>query len=152
MKSPELKIALYEFIHKELDQKIESARQDVQSNRESRDTATKSTAGDKHETSRALMQTALDNSEAQLNKTVALKNQLNKIDPQKELSEVEFGCLVTSERGTFFISIPFGKVEIDGTTIFVISPAAPLAQAMLGKKAGEAASFQGGELKIKEVL
>lgn len=152
MKSPELKIALCELIHEELDQKIESARQDVQSNRESRDTATKSTAGDKHETSRAQMQTALENSEAQLNKVIALKNQLNKIDPKKKLSSVELGSLVTTGRGIFFISIPFGKVEIDDTTIFVISPAAPLAQAMIGKKTSEEASFQGGAFKIHEVL
>ncbi|MFZ6050511.1 GreA/GreB family elongation factor [Halocola ammonii] len=152
MKSSELKIALCEKLHEELDQKIEAARQDVESNRESRDTATKSTAGDKHETSRAQMQTALENSEAQLNKTIALKNQLNKIDPKKKLSEVEFGSLINSERGTFFVSIPFGKVEIDGTTIFVISPAAPLAQAMIGKKSGEAANFQGSDFKILEVL
>ena len=53
-------------MHKVLDLRIDQYRKDITSAEESRNTATKSSAGDKHETGRALMQIELNNLEKQL--------------------------------------------------------------------------------------
>ncbi len=69
-KEKEIKQLVYNKILKILDDKIEILKEEIESTKESRNNDTKSSAGDKYETGRAMMQIELDKNEAQLNKTV----------------------------------------------------------------------------------
>ena len=68
--------------------KIKSLELLINSTKESRDTANKSSAGDKHETSRAKIQTEIDNYSRQLD--LALKNlhTLKQLDNSKKHNPV----------------------------------------------------------------
>ena len=61
--NPQLKKHLLKQILKKLDQKIASSQLEVESIKESKNSDTKSSAGDKHETGRAMAQQELDKQE-----------------------------------------------------------------------------------------
>ena len=133
-----------------LNQRIESAQAAIDSAIESRNTATKSSAGDKHETGRALMQIEIDNQKKQLANSLLLKNTLSQI-PLSKSSKVDFGSLVQTNHGFFFISISLGTVEFSGLEYFTISPATPLALALTGATIGNAIHFQGRTYQVLNI-
>lgn len=135
-----------------LDEKIEAAQNAIIGARESRDNDTKSSMGDKYETSRSMVQIELEKYEAQLNRTEKHKNDVLKLNIQKKYNEVVVGSMVLTKAGTYFISIGHGKVEIDGKPYFCISMASPIGQALQGKKIGEKVVFQGREIVVVDVL
>jgi hypothetical protein len=61
---------------------------------------------------------------------------------------VQLGSLVQTTTGVYFISIPWGKIEIDGKPIFVLSIGSPIGTLLQGKKSGESYLFQGKKLEI----
>ena len=75
----ELKELFLSALYSLVDDKVNSAMSAIESTTESKNSATKSTAGDKHETGRAMMERELALSTAQLRKAQVLKNELSKI-------------------------------------------------------------------------
>ncbi len=118
---------------------------------ESRNNETKSTAGDKYETGRAMMQIEIDNCAAQLLKAEAAQNKLNYIGLKTAATQVQEGSLVETNRGIYFVAIGLGKVKIQGQTHFCISKNAPIAKALLAKKIGESTTFNGNEILIQNI-
>jgi len=104
---------------------------------------TKSSAGDKYETSRAMSQQEIDKVSVQLQE---VKRQLA-LFPLLESNTgnllIENGSLVETTTGLFFIGLPLGQLEVEGKAVFCISPTAPLAQKILGKKAGDTYELAG---------
>lgn len=76
---------------------------------------------------------------------------LQKINPELSNSRVNINTLVITDKQPFYITIGLGKIEMDGTTYFVISPVAPIYQALKDKKAGDTVIFNGQKITIKEV-
>ena len=64
--------------------KIKSLELLINSTKESRDTANKSSAGDKHETSRAKIQTEIDNYSRQLDLAIKNLHTLKQLDNSKK--------------------------------------------------------------------
>jgi len=116
--------------------------------KESRDNDTKSSAGDKFETGRAMMQQEMDKLEQQLHQLHQQLHQLRAIDCQATHKQAGQGSLLQTDTNTYFLAIAFGKLELDHQNIWVISTASPIAQSMLGKKAGESFSFQQQQSRI----
>ena len=87
----------------------------------------------------------------QLDKANVVINTLQKIDIDKELTEVEFGAVVITNKQKLFVSAGLGKVEIDGDEYYAISPQVPIFVALKGKKKGDKVVFNGMPLLIKEV-
>lgn len=131
-----------------LNERIETAEAAIDSAVESRNTATKSSAGDKHETGRALMQTEIDNQKKQLANFIQLKSTLSQIPLVKKTDDVGFGSLIKTSHGFYFLSVSLGKVELSGVAYITLSPAAPLAQAFLGAKSGASILFQGRSFEV----
>lgn len=136
------------FIQKK---KIKSLELLINSTTESRDTANKSSAGDKHETSRAKIQTEIDNYNRQLD--LALKNlrTIEQLDCSKKHNLATQGSLITTERGVFFISIGIGKLEIKSNNYFIISLQSPIGYVMKGLSKSEKFTFRGIKYSIKNI-
>lgn len=147
-----LKQSIYQHISDLLDSKIEEINQLISSGKESRDSDTKSSAGDKHETSRAMIQIEMENNQKQLNKNAALKTELSKINLEREFNTIDFGSLVITTKGNYFISIGIGQVKINNETHFVISLASPIGGALKGKQKGDNISFNKNEIEILDVI
>jgi len=112
---------------------------------EARNQETKSTAGDKHETSRALTQTEIDKIESQLNLLKSDLTILQQIDPFEKSTVIGRGSLVTTNNAVFYISIGYGKIE---NGIYAISVESPVSLALRGRKAGDKVEVQTMEYTI----
>jgi transcription elongation GreA/GreB family factor len=112
---------------------------------------TKSSAGDKYETGRAMMQQEKDNNTAQINEANKLLIALNHISAKGKSAEAETGSLVITDNGKFYIAISAGALNIDGETYFAVSPGSPIGLKLKGKKPGEAFDLNGKVYKIEEV-
>lgn len=150
-KKAPIKEVLYQQLKTILEQKQATAKIAIQAAIEARDNETKSSAGDKHETGRAMMQREQARNEAQLNKIITLKNELQQVKIQQKSTKVMLGSLVCTTRGNYFLSIGLGKLMVQADTYYAISTAAPIGQLLLGKKVGEEVQFQGKTFSIKTI-
>jgi hypothetical protein len=144
-----IKAALLALLLHHLEQNIAETEQAIASAKESRDNESKSSAGDKYETGRAMMQIELENNGRQLEKTRLAKQDLLQLDLLVAHSVVGLGSLIYTNEGTYFISIGFGKLELVEQPYYAISLASPIGQALKNAKVGDRVSFQG---KVLEVL
>lgn len=104
--------------------------------KKSRDNETKSSAGDKFETGRAMMQAEMDRYTIQLSKTQQAINDLLQIDINKTHKKVALGSLIVTTNGNYFISIGYGKIEVLENTYYAISLASPVGQLFRDKTVG----------------
>ena len=82
------------------------------SNQNALDSSTKSSAGDKHETSRAMIhldQEKLSSQLLELNKSLRILSQIN----IRDQSSVIMGSLFITDHSIFYISIGLGKVSLN---------------------------------------
>lgn len=111
----------------------------------------KSTAGDKHETARAMVQLEQEKLGKQL---TDLKQQIAFFKSLKENSvknTIQAGSLVKTSQGTFYIGTSLGAISANNNSIFCISPIAPLAQQLIGKKTGDEYQLNGRNFVILEL-
>ena len=104
---------------------------------------TKSSAGDKYETSRSMINLEKEKIQENLLALIKMSQAISQIDPKKSPKNVKLGSLVSTKAGTYFVSTSLGKIEIGKKTIFAISSVSPIAQAMLGSALGESFEFNG---------
>lgn len=152
MNYKELKVLFLNALYSLVDEKVNSATSAIDATTESKNTATKSTAGDKHETGRAMMERELALSNAQLQKAQFLKNELSKISLEVDVTSVQLGALVVTSHGNYFISIGLGKINVLGDDCYAISGGSPLGIAMMGKQKDQMINFQGRNIEIIDVV
>lgn len=150
-KTTEIKESIFNQLVKIIDERIEIVKRAIASAKESRDNETKSSVGDKYETGHAMMQMELEKNQVQLHKALNLKHELSQINLNKNYNKVEFGSLVITSQGSYFICIGIGKIEINNEYYFCISLASPLGKLLYGKKQGTAFTFQGKEFSILHI-
>lgn len=97
----------------------------------------KSSMGDKYETSREMMQQQINHLEQQIALTGQQVFNLRSFKPEKNSDAVEKGSLVETNIGNFFISVSYGELKIAGKSCFLISEFAPLAKLILTLKEGD---------------
>ncbi len=148
----ELKSKIYQKLVAIVDDRIDMATLAIKTIDESHETETKSSAGDKFETGRTMMQRERQNSEVQLRRALDLKNDLFKVKLGRKFEEVDFGSMVITNKGTYFMAIGLGKLEVEGKPYFCISFASPIGQLLKDKKVGETIEFRGNKIKIKEIV
>jgi len=114
-------------------------------------TESKSTAGDKHETGRAMIHLEQEKLYQQLTEAQQLLTELEQIKPEQTFETVMKGALVKTDRTTFYIAVGLGKISVGGKDFFVISSQSPIGKQMLGKRSGEHFNMNGTEYAITSV-
>ncbi len=147
----ELRQKVIEVVLTEIDQKIQSLEEAIDVAQKSRDMETKSTAGDKYETGRAMAQIEIDKYGSQLSEINKSKQLLNQMNTDKVLKRVTFGSLVITSDKQYLIGIGHGAVTVEGKSFFVISLASPIGKSMLGKSSGDEVVFRGLKFKIEDL-
>lgn len=145
------KHALLTHLNILLGQRIHALKAELATTLDARNSDTKSSAGDKHEVGRAMVQQELDQLEAQLAKTQAMQQELARVPLDRNYDRVAFGSLVTTDQGCYFIAIGLGAVEVDGEACYVISLASPIGQALKDKCAGEVIDFNGKRITVEGI-
>lgn len=111
----------------------------------------KSSAGDKHETSKAMNQLEQEKLGTQLEELEKQKLELEKIDLSLDLGYIMKGSLALTNQGYLFVSLGLGKVKVNDHLIFAVSPASPLGKEIVGHKRGEKISVNGIDYEIKKI-
>ncbi len=135
-----------------MQEKVDVLQKMTSDMQESANNETKSSAGDKFETGRAMMHMERDKYARQLAQSTHVQDQLKRINPEKIFNQVTFGAVVKTRLANYFIAISAGRIQVQGEKFYVISPQAPLAQEMLQKKVGDSFMFNEQEIKILEVF
>ena len=115
-------------------------------------TESKSSAGDKHETARAMAQIELDkaaNIVQQQEKLMAALNRLENIN--QEPKHIALGSLIKCSGFFIYISVGIGKISYQNHTIYTTGFNSPLAQQIKGKKLNESFDFNGKSYSILEL-
>lgn len=151
MNLPQIKKQLYQQCVDFVDQRINNSLTAIRNAQESANTEVKSSAGDKHETGRAMAQLETEKNGIQLAEANKLKQVIGLIDPEKEHVKVELGALVITNNGSYYISVSIGKMTIGSQMYFGVSAVSPIGQALLHHIKGDEVIFNGRKFLIKEV-
>ena len=108
----------------------------------------KSTAGDEHDTSRAMIHLEQEKLQHQYQELNYQFQRLKEISVLIALDVVSFGALVETETDLFLLGASLGKKDIGGRSIYCIGMEAPISQLILTKRVGERIFFNG---KVSEI-
>ncbi len=112
----------------------------------------KSSAGDKYETTRAMMHIEREKAAHQVEEARKLKYVLDRIDPAMRHDKVALGSLVITTTRKIFLAIGAGCVKLDGEDFVIVAPASPLGMALLGLKRNEQFVFNDHRNTITVVV
>lgn len=130
------KTKVHQACLKALEAKIDIAKKGMEEAQASANNETKSSAGDKYETGRAMSQRERDLHARQLAELMNIKKTLSSIDPSRKCPKVELGALVETESTIFYIAGSLGALKVEETQVMVISAISPIAQLILDQKKG----------------
>jgi len=129
-------------LNKQLSIKLNYLNTILQQTIYSRNSDTKSSAGDKFETSREMAQIEISKIEQEIAKTQQFITDLTS-------KTIQF---IITDKGTFLISIPFGKLIVNGTEVFCISNAAPISKVLVNTKTSQQFEFGRVLYKVLDIL
>lgn len=144
-----LKPQLLEMALLDLNNKIQTLQSEYKVYMDSAANETKSTAGDKHDTSRSMMQLEQEKLNGQLQQLKIQKKVLELIDPWTTQNKVQLGSIIITDQGNFFISISSKPIQIDSQVFNCISLQSPIGKAFLNTQSGQSVSFMNKTYLIK---
>ena len=118
----------------------------IASNKNDLFSETKSSAGDKHETGRAMIQLEMEKAGQQLTEVTFMQTVLNKIVVGKSSEIVCLGSLVKTTKGSYFLAVSVGQIKVENNTYFAVSAQSPIGKQLLGKKVGDLIPFNKAEI------
>jgi len=147
-----IKHQLYASCLSSIENRIILLQEVIHSAQLSANAETKSSVGDKYETGRTMVQLEIEKNSAQLAEAQKVKRALEQFSPDTKSVTVQVGSLILTDQGNFYVSVAAGCIELNGKSFFLISPASPLAQKMLGCKVSDAPVFRDKRFVIQEIL
>lgn len=142
------KLALYQLCLKFIDQRIKTARIALQQAREASNDDTKSSAGDKYETSREMMQQDIDRNKRLLIDAEENQKVLLSIKDVPASTMARNGSVVYTNQGNFYLSISAGQLQLNKETFFAISAVSPIGKLLLGKQKDDSFEFNGKKYTV----
>ena len=146
-----MKFTINEACKRILADRIESLKHQLHDLIEGAKNDSKSTAGDKHETARAMMQLEQEKLGNQLKILEAQQQILQRLDPNAQSENIVNGSLVQTDKGWIYLSIPLGKIRVDDVDVICVSPQSPLGVKLLGKMAGSTVEVNGISYRVQKI-
>lgn len=148
-----IKTELISFCNSYLEDRIEAATVAIAEARLSSVNETKSSAGDKYETSREMLQGVIEQHTNQLQEARRMLANFKMIlQNSSVLIKAGAGSVVETNAGNFFLSIPAGMTEIQGIKYAMISLNSPIGKLLIEKGKGDSLSFNGRDYTITAVI
>ena len=152
MSSIKIKEDLLLSCEKQIMHKYTIVQDKIKSIAASLDDDTKSSAGDKHQTARAMLQIDREQAGERLAEIEKTLKVLYKINPTKTASKAHLGSLVSTNKGVFFLSISLGVVTHQNTTYYCIGLQTPIGKLLFGKQLGDTFCFRDTTYRIKSIV
>lgn len=108
---------------------------------------TKSSMGDKYETSREMAQQELSRLQQQLNQALQDQEILTNL-PDQASTVVGLGSLVITNQFNYLLASSIGPVKEGEYTVMVVSKQSPIGALLFGKGISDEITFQGKSIKI----
>lgn len=131
--------------------RIETAQSALTQAREAANGDTKSSAGDKFETSREMMQQESERSKRLLMDAEEQQHLLKRAHNVSPQDVAQHGSVVFTSQGNFYLSISAGQITIDKDVFYAVSPSSPIGNLLLDKKAGDKFTLNQREYVVKKV-
>ncbi len=136
----------------EVERKRETIDQIIRSNRQALESETKSSAGDKHETGRAVLQLEMEKASQQFSIIDQMNETLKRISPDKVTKSIVLGSVVQTNGFNYFISVSLGKISFKNDDYYVVSARSPIGKELIGRKCDETLAFNGKTIHILDVF
>ncbi|MGW8122400.1 3-oxoacyl-ACP synthase [Roseivirga echinicomitans] len=144
----ETKAKLYASCLKLVNERVTHIEDAMRNAQASANEETKSSAGDKYETGRAMMHLEKEKLATQLSEVSKMKMGLDQINPEKNQLLAELGSVVITSNAKYFLSVSLGQIKVEDEVYFAISPASPIGRVMFGKKKGDSFDFGGKQINL----
>jgi hypothetical protein len=148
----DLKKQLHALAAAFVQQRLDAVQQALLAAEQSTGEDTKSSAGDKYETGREMLQQEKNRGMAQLTEANKLLIALNRISTAGKSKQAEEGSVVKTNNGNFYIAVSAGILTLNAENYFAVSAASPIGAKMLGCKAGGEFSMNGKAYLVMAVL
>jgi len=147
-----VKKQLSEFCQEYVDSRTLRIQDSIKSIQESLSSETKSSAGDKHETGRAMLQLEREKLGQQLLEVERMAIILSRISISIKANAVVLGSWVKTSKRDYFLAISAGAYEGTPSPIYCVSRATPIGKLLLGKSIGDVVDFNGEKIRISEII
>jgi len=147
----ELKQSLYTQCADFVEQRYLKIQTQIKEIQESLTSETKSSAGDKHETGRAMLQLEREKAGQQLSEIEKIKENLSKVDPTKSTAHIGLGSLVLTSQSNYFLAISAGQLKVEADVFYAISPHTPIGLLLSGKTVGDLINFREQHFTIEAI-
>jgi hypothetical protein len=111
-----------DFVNK----RLKTVQDIISSNQKALQSETKSSAGDKHETGRAMLQLEMEKASQQLEGISIMNQILSKVDISKTSKIAHLGSVIITNKANYFLSISAGQLSVENNTYFAISISSPI--------------------------
>ncbi len=146
-----LKETLYTYCTDYVLDRITRIRTEIKKAQSSANEETKSSAGDKYETGRAMAQLEIEKNTKQLSEAEKLQGVMNSIIVDRVSATVIPGSLITTSKGMFYIAISIGLVTLEKNSYYIVAPDSPIGKLFMGKKVKDEVVWNGSKYVINAV-
>lgn len=147
MENKKLKEELYEHCKGFINSRVSRIKTNIDATQEALTSETKSSAGDKHETGRAMIQLEREKLGIQLAEAEKVNHALSKVQIDNSTEHVGVGSLVYTNKATYFLGISAGEYK----NIFCVSAMTPIGKLLLGRSIGDTVGFNDIVFVIKQI-
>lgn len=152
MSTSHFKDTLRQFCQNFIEERIARIQKNIQGIHIALTSETKSSAGDKHETGRAMLQLEREKLGYQLAEAEKIKQILFKVPSKTNTSIIGLGSLVKTSKANYYLAISGGEFKSDGQAVFCISTGTPIGQLLLGKTIGDSVVFNGSAIEVLDII
>ncbi len=152
METTSIKGNLYKQCLAFLDDRLRTVQNTMSEIQESLLSETKSSAGDKHETGRAMLQLEREKAGNQLAEIQKTGELLSKVNVSKTGTIVGLGSIVYTSKSNYYIAISVGLITHEKDSFYAISANTPIGRLLVSKTVGDVVRFRDQEFVIKKVI
>jgi transcription elongation GreA/GreB family factor len=146
-----LREQLFQLCLSDIDERIIVLRASIAEAREAQQSDTKSSAGDKFETTREMMTQQIETLSQQLSEVEAQHNQLLPLANVAPSATIQAGSVVYTDAANFYISVSVGTKRLNNDVFICLSASSPLGKLLVGKTAGDEISFNKKQYIVKAI-
>lgn len=148
----DIKVTLHHQCLTQVEERITRLQQLMNDIQEALLSETKSSAGDKHETGRAMLQLEREKLGNQLAEALKLHERFVKINTQTNAKVVSAGSVVYTNKANYYLGVSVGELIVEKERFYAIASNTPIGKLLLGKKVGDTVSFRTQQFRIEKIL
>lgn len=152
MAKEEIKEEILKKCKERINTQIHNIEKTIASNRKALESETKSSAGDKHETGRAMLQLEMEKASQQFTSVNQMYQIINRISKEVNTEIISLGSVVKTSFQYYFLSVSIGEIKVDDQVYYAVSPKSPIGNLLLGKRVGDEVVFNGIKIEILEIF